>query len=84
VADRLAELVETDPRLELWRQPITGVVNWRPRTSDTAQVRNGLEDAWISTAHIDGEPWLRSVAANPCSDPQRVVRAVLGALDRSP
>jgi len=83
LAGRLAEQVNAEPRLELWRHPVTGVVNWRPLGHDVDQVRTCLRDAWVSTASIEGRPWFRSVAANPRADPLQVVRAVLDALDRT-
>ena len=78
-AEQLADLIAAAPALELWRRPVTGVVNWRPRGHSPEQVRAQLHDAWVSSASIDGSPWFRSVAANPRADPGHVVRAVLQA-----
>jgi L-2,4-diaminobutyrate decarboxylase len=80
LAEHLADLIDDTAELELWRRPVTGVVNWRPRHQASEQVRARLQDAWVSTASIDGATWLRSVAANPRADPQHVVRAVRRAL----
>jgi L-2,4-diaminobutyrate decarboxylase len=81
VADDLARRVAAEPRLVLWRPPVTGIVNWRPRDADVEEVRRRLRQAWVSTAVIDGKTWLHSVAANPAADPDHVVRAVIAALD---
>ena len=83
LAEQLADLVEDDPDLELWRRPVTGVVNWRPRHGDPVAVRDRMQGAWVSTAEIDSQTWLRSVAANPLADPGCVVEAITAALDSS-
>lgn len=79
VAERLADLVAAAPELELWRRPVTGVVNWRPRQQPAEQVRARLQGAWVSTASIDGQSWFRSVAVNPRADPDHLIRAVVQA-----
>ncbi len=80
LAEQLADLVTGAPELELWQRPVTGVVNWRPRHQPVEQVRAQLQDAWVSTATIDGQVWFRSVAANPHANPRHVVDAVRRAL----
>nr|WP_274637046.1 pyridoxal-dependent decarboxylase [Microbacterium bovistercoris] len=79
LAQRLAERVASEPALELFAPPETGVVVWRPRGVDVAAVRDRMTDAWVSTATIGDVTWLRSVAANPLADPDRIVDAVLAA-----
>ena len=82
LADHLGELVLAAPELELWRPPVTGVVNWRPREASSHDLRDRLHEAWVSVATVDGETWLRSVAANPRADPAHIVRGVRTALGR--
>jgi L-2,4-diaminobutyrate decarboxylase len=82
LAERLADLVDAAPELELWQRPVTGVVNWRPRAATVEDVRAELQDAWISTATLAGETWFRSVPANPHADPTHAVHAVQQALTR--
>jgi L-2,4-diaminobutyrate decarboxylase len=83
LAQCLAERVQVEPTLELWAPPKTGVVVWRTRRNDPLKVREHLRDhmegAWVSTAKIDGQVWLRSVAANPFADPDKLIDAVLSA-----
>jgi len=79
-AEQLAALVDADPRFELWGPPTTGVVVWRPTALSAADVRARLVDAWVSLTDIDGELWLRSVAANPSADPTHVFERVVAAL----
>lgn len=78
-ADRLAALIGDEPALELWGEPASGIVVWRPVGADPDAARARLTDAWVSVSTLEGERWLRSVAANPWADPDLVVRAVLAA-----
>ena len=79
-ARQLAGLVDADRRFELWGPGDTGVVVWRPRHQDTRSVHQSLTDAWVSLIDIDGEVWLRSVAANSSADPKHVFDRVIAAL----
>jgi len=79
LADQLARLVEAEPRLELFAAPSTGIVLWRPRNADVRDVRARLVDTFVSLATVDGELWLRSVAANPNASASLVVDRVLAA-----
>lgn len=54
LADQLADLVSDAPELELWHRPVTGVVNWRPGGVSAPAVQAQLQDAWVSTATIEG------------------------------
>ena len=77
--DDLAELVHDHRLLEARTTPQAGVLNWRHCNIDAVAVQQGLpEDVFLSTTTIDGEPWLRSVGANPMADPRRVIAAVTG------
>jgi len=80
LADQLARRIRGEPDLELRTAPQSGVVNWRHTMISAAEVRTRLPaDVFISTTTIDGQPWLRSVGANPMADPQQVVAAVAGS-----
>ncbi len=63
-AESLAAYLENDPRTELKQGPETGVLNWRPVQSDIDIVYSQLGET-VSKTKIDGEVWLRHVAANP-------------------
>lgn len=79
LAARLGRQIEIEPNLAIRTEPQAGVVNWRHLSIDAADVQRQLPpDVFISTTTIDGEPWLRSVSANPMADPQRVIAAVAG------
>lgn len=80
LAEELAGLIAARPELQLRTPAQTGVVNWRHRGLDARQLQAQLPDnVFVSTTTIDGEPWLRSVAANPMAQPALVVDAVLAA-----
>lgn len=77
----LARRLDEDPRASLRSPPEAGVVNWRPKTGATDALIRSLRGV-ASTVTIDGEVWLRHVAANPNADPERIwerVSAVLGS-----
>ena len=79
LAARLVRHIDVEPDLEARTVPQAGVVNWRHTSIDAGEVQRRLpSDVFIATTMIDGDPWLRSVAANPMADPQRVVAAVAG------
>lgn len=75
--DALARAVDVTADLEARTGPQAGILNWRHRVIDTAEVSARLPDeVFVSTTTIDGRPWLRSVGANPMADPLRVAQAV--------
>lgn len=84
LADELAARVESAPDLELRSQPRSGVVCWRHRTVGVRDiVRHLPADVFVSSATIDGQHWLRSVAANPSAEPERVLDGVLTAAEQA-
>jgi len=80
LAQRLADRVRDEPRLELFGPPVTGVVLWRPADEPAGEVQSRIKGAFVSLTSVHGESWLRSVAANPNANPDLVVDAVLAAL----
>lgn len=75
--DELARRIAVEPRLETRTPPRAGVLNWRHLDIEATEIQRRLPpDVFVSTTVIDGEPWLRSVGANPLADPQRIVQAV--------
>ena len=82
-ADELANLVEADERFELFARSKTGIVCWRPTADvDVRELRDAAaSEVWISTTLIDGDVWLRSVAANPSADPEALFAVVSRALE---
>ena len=82
IADDLTARIDASPDLESFAPHASGVVAWRHRHADNARLQQELTGAFVSTVQIDGETWLRSVAANPMARPDLVVDAVLAAADR--
>ncbi len=82
LADRLVDLVDRDPDLDRLGPNQSGVVVWRHRAHNSRAIQAELVDAFVSTVEVDGTTWLRSVAANPMADPDRVVAAVGDAARR--
>ena len=74
LAEWFADLIEADARFDIWNRPETGVIAWRPRDMDPAELRARLaaRDIHVSQTALGGEPWLRSVAVHPEIDVQRV------------
>lgn len=74
-ADKLADLLAGDERFEVKQYPESGVLNWRPlrMSADGALARlSGIS----SQTNIDGELWLRQVAANPNADILKIWDAI--------
>jgi L-2,4-diaminobutyrate decarboxylase len=78
--DELAELVDAHDDLESRSAPSSGVLCWRHKSVSVDEIKRHLPpDVVVSTTTINGEPWLRSVAANPNAEPAKVVAGVLQA-----
>ncbi len=78
--DELAELVDAHDDLESRSAPSSGVLCWRHKSVSVDDIKRHLPpDVVVSTTTINGEPWLRSVAANPNAEPAKVVAGVLQA-----
>ncbi len=76
LADELYRLVESSNDFDARSAPNAGVLCWRHRSVSAADITSNLSgNAFISTTIIDGEPWLRSVAANPMANADVVVSA---------
>jgi L-2,4-diaminobutyrate decarboxylase len=84
LADELAALVMAHADLELRSAPNCGVVCWRHKSVSIDDIKRHLpDDVMVSSTTINGEPWLRSVAANPNANPAKVVAGVLQAAEKS-
>lgn len=66
IANQLAEVIVASPHLQLLGPPQAGLVIWRPVT---AELTDGLFAAMptgsVSLTTLNGNRWLRNVAANP-------------------
>lgn len=82
VADQFARFIEADPRLQLLTAPQSAIVVWRPRdAARTESIYQRLPPTMASLTMLDGEPWIRNVAANPNAEINALTMAVRTALD---
>lgn len=68
MSERLADAIADAPGLDLFARPETGVVVFRPVSVGTLDMLRRLPANLASTTVIQGETWLRCVAANPQAD----------------
>jgi glutamate/tyrosine decarboxylase-like PLP-dependent enzyme len=81
LADDLAARLAADPRVELWRQPETAVILWRPMNGQSVDALRQQFPAGMSSATtVDGHLWVRHVAANPNADIEVIWAAIDTAL----
>ena len=84
LADELAALVMAEKDLELRSSPNCGVLCWRHRNVNVDDIKRHLpDDVMVSSTSINGEQWLRSVAANPNANPAKVVAGVMQAAEQA-
>ncbi len=79
MADTLADAIEHCDRLALWGRPQTAINVFRPVHSSTPEFVQALPPGMVSTCVLDGQTWVRSVAANPSVDMDLVVERLLAA-----
>lgn len=81
LAHRLRDFVAADERLELYAEPQTGIVVWRPKDENLfAQVLQQLPVGSTSTTSIAGVKWFRNVAANPSADIDMLIATIQALL----
>ncbi len=77
----LSDFVDADDRLELYAQPQSGIVLWRPTDVNLFDhVFKQLPVGSTSTTSISGGRWLRNVAANPNADMDRLISSIQNIL----
>jgi glutamate/tyrosine decarboxylase-like PLP-dependent enzyme len=80
MADMLAAEMSKEDGICLWAMPKSGVTVFRPLTLSTDELYKCLPDQMFSNSVLDGEKWIRSVAANPLADIDKIIAAVQGAV----
>jgi L-2,4-diaminobutyrate decarboxylase len=81
LAHCLRDFVVADERLELYAEPQTGIVVWRPTGEKSFDhVMQHLPVGSTSTTSIAGGRWFRNVAANPSADIDLLSTTIQGAL----
>jgi len=77
----LRDFVAAEERLELYAEPQTGIVVWRPKGENLFDhVLQHLPVGSTSTTSIADGRWFRNVAANPSADIERLIATIQGAL----
>jgi L-2,4-diaminobutyrate decarboxylase len=81
LAQCFTDFVATDKRLDLYAQPQTGIVVWRPEDERSFdRLTNQLPVGSTSTTTISGVKWFRNVAANPNAEIDLLVSSIQGIL----
>ena len=80
MANMLAAEMSKEDGICLWAMPKSGVTVFRPLTMSTEEFYVRLPDGMFSTCVLDGKKWVRSVAANPLADIEKIIKAVQEAV----
>jgi len=80
MAMRLADAIESHANVELWAAPATGVTVFRHAEISANEFLKKLPEGMFSSCTIDGQIWLRSVAANPLADIDQIIASIDAAL----
>lgn len=72
LAEKLASKLEASQQFELWGKPQAGVTVFRPVQMSVDDLANKMPDGMLSTCTVDGQRWLRSVAANPNANVEQI------------
>jgi glutamate/tyrosine decarboxylase-like PLP-dependent enzyme len=80
LASKLAAALDNEKDVELWATPKTGVTVFRPLTMNTGKFYDSLPEGMFSTCVIDDTQWIRSVAANPLADIDKIMSALRKSL----
>lgn len=82
LADQFAAYIRSEPRLELFAVPTTGIVVWRARSQSTFErLLKGLPVGMTSTVTLGQDKWLRNTAANPNADIALMIDTIRTVLD---
>ena len=80
MASTLAANLSKEDNISLWAMPETGVTVFRPLTMSTDEFYQRLPEGMFSNCVLDGKKWIRSVAANPLANIDKIILAVQKAV----
>ncbi|MDN4016098.1 pyridoxal phosphate-dependent decarboxylase family protein [Zwartia panacis] len=84
MAQKLADFIRGDDRLELFAMPTTGLVVWRARDPRMFErLLSELPIGMTSTVTIGQRKWLRNTAANPNADIELMIHTIKKVLGES-
>ena len=81
MATMLAAKLNKEGHFSLWSEPTTGITVFRPRKIDTEEFYQRLPEGMFPTCFLEGEQWLRSVAANPLADIDEIFATIQKAAE---
>ena len=76
MAQLLATELSKEPNICLWAMPETGVTVFRPVNMSVEEFQQCLPGGMFSSCILNGEKWVRSVAANPMADIDKILEYV--------
>ena len=82
IANQLADKLSKEENISLWAVPKTGVTVFRPLMCTTENFHKHLPEGMLSTCLIQGQSWLRSVAANPLAEIESIL-SIIQEVNRS-
>lgn len=77
----LAERLAKEEHISLWAAPTSGIIVFRSLTMSTEELYKRLPEGMFSTCILEGEKWLRAVAANPLADIDEIFSAIQEAIE---
>lgn len=81
MADTLANALSKEEDLSLWAKPKTGITVFRPLIGSTEEFYRRLPEGMLSTCVVEDKKWLRSVAANPLADINKIISIIKEVLN---
>ena len=84
LAGHLADAIEQSDDLVLWAKPQTAINVFRPARATTAAFIKAVPAGLFSTCTLDGETWVRSVAANPSANLHLILQNIRAACGNLP
>jgi len=81
LSEELYRRLHADARFETWNPPQTGVNLFRPAAGPVQELLDRLPPGMLSVTELAGNSWIRSVAANPLADIDRIVGTLALAAD---
>ncbi|MGK7911791.1 MAG: aspartate aminotransferase family protein [Synechococcus sp.] len=81
IAHQLSNFIQAEPSLELWATPKAGITVFRSQLIASDLILHRLPTGLFSSCSIKDEVWVRSVAANPVADINRIIDVLRQALE---
>ena len=76
MANQLTNALSEEDNIIIFKTQKIGITVFRPLKCDTSTFIKLLPEGMFSTCKLDGRLWIRSVAANPLADIERIISTV--------